>query len=258
MLCIPCQQQQVSSSYTQNIYSPMVVLFKQLSNDRAGTVVGFAALHPLTHLSQHRTLLTLSIVFPFLQLKSDPFIQQVNYAESLVSALQSRDLNAVAVAPLLEAQLSHSDGIRGFFVTYLTANTSTDGDIDANMATTVPPALINAMQTANASALVPLAMMNVIMPTAMQTLHQTAELQQQSKRTARRAMCIIQALLLDQELAEGVMEHCRTVRAVAASTSQVVDKQYTLFEYWQDFFEKWGYGSRQRKDIVDAMNQLLL
>ncbi len=53
---------------------------------------------------------------------------------------------------LLKAQLSHSDGIRGFFVSYLTGDGVTAADAD-----NVPPPLIDAMNSVVSDELVSLA-----------------------------------------------------------------------------------------------------
>lgn len=78
-------------------------------------------------------------------------MKQVSHASEIVPLL--KDDPPEDLAEKLAAQLSHSDGIRGFFVTYLTGqgkDTPADKDV-------VPEALLNAIQAANQTDLVPLA-----------------------------------------------------------------------------------------------------
>lgn len=144
-------------------------------------------------------------------------MKQVSYAAELSSQLLSDEFEEEK----LVAQLSHSDGIRGFFVTYLTAEgTTTAADMEM-----VPPALLNAMKQANQEELIPLACMNVVMPTAMSTMHTDSQLQASSKQTAERGVRILKALLsLDPD---GLAE--RNVRAIytAADSTCPTAKQNT-------------------------------
>ena len=87
------------------------------------------------------------------QLSSDPFMSQVSHAANLVAQLSSTiDATQEELTELLAAQLSHSDGIRGFFVTYLTGEGDTVADLEI-----VPNALVKAMAQANPEELIPLA-----------------------------------------------------------------------------------------------------
>jgi hypothetical protein len=75
-------------------------------------------------------------------------MKQVSYAADLVSQLTNDDFPEER----LVAQLSHSDGIRGFFVTYLTGEGETAADKDI-----VPTPLQTALKQANQDELIPLA-----------------------------------------------------------------------------------------------------
>lgn len=81
-------------------------------------------------------------------------MKQVSHSDRIVSALESDDYDEEQqqqLSEILTAQLSHSDGIRGFFVTYLTSDDDEDDDLD------VPPTLVAAMSKANKEELIPLA-----------------------------------------------------------------------------------------------------
>eukprot|EP00980_Cylindrotheca_fusiformis_P007849 scaffold1669_cov129-Cylindrotheca_fusiformis.AAC.60 len=120
-------------------------------------------------------------------------MRQVQHGADLTNALKdtANDLSDEDLRPLIQAQLSHSDGIRGLMVAFLTA------EDDDSVAFRIPNVMVQALQEQAQSSpveLIPLAFMNVIMPTAMKTMHQDDELRQSSSRTARRAFCVLQAL----------------------------------------------------------------
>jgi len=137
-------------------------------------------------------------------------MKQVGHAEAIVNLLllsqddtrqQETDL-LVLLESLLTVQLSHSDGIRGFFVTYLTGSRGGDDDDDDNNShdmamamTSVPEVLQKAMAQVDAKELVPLACMNVVMPTGMMTLHQDPNLAESSRRTSQRGSRILKCLV---------------------------------------------------------------
>lgn len=78
-------------------------------------------------------------------------MSQVSHAANLVQEISDSDSSDEELTERLVAQLSHSDGIRGFFVTYLTGDEETAAD-----SPTVPPVLANAMTRANQNELIPL------------------------------------------------------------------------------------------------------
>ena len=91
-------------------------------------------------------------------------MKQVGYASEIVPLLEksSSDENKQAeVTELLKAQLSHSDGIRGFFVIYLTGTSSTSsnssGIQEKEDNDQIPKSLLDAMNTVESDELVSLA-----------------------------------------------------------------------------------------------------
>ena len=105
------------------------------------------------------------------QLSQDPFMKQVQYGGQLsivIARLQSSTGGANTdqserLKERLIAQLSHSDGIRGFFVSYLTMEPDDDDDADAHEGNpnqedmSVPKCLQEAMAIVDPQELVPLA-----------------------------------------------------------------------------------------------------
>lgn len=185
-----------------------------------------------------------------MQLSTDSFMKQVNYSERIVPLLgaDSNVLEQDQVVAHLTAQLSHSDGIRGFFVTYLTG---VDDNSPADQAE-IPPALVAAMEAADKTDLIPLACMNVVMPTGMITMHTDPELSQQSQKTADRGIRLLASLKEDA----AVQKTCHAILAVASGEQGSVDDE--SFQYWTSFFEKWGYQEAQRRDIGEAIRTVLL
>ena len=181
-------------------------------------------------------------------LKTDPFMKQVGYASEIVPLLNSNteEPNEEELTALLKAQLSHSDGIRGFFVNYLASPAETAADGDA-----VPAPLANAMEAVeNSKDLVSLAAMNVIMPTAMKTMHTDPELQQASAKTAARGITVFRHL----GQSEKYQAQVNAVVEAILSVSGNVDSAEV--EYWKEFFVKWGYEEQQSKDILEAMKSI--
>merc|ERR1712071_171809 len=156
-----------------------------------------------------------------------------------------------ALASLLKAQLSHSDGIRGFFATYLTSD---DEDAAADQEI-VPQLLVEAVEAADASVIVPLAFMNVIMPTAMSSLHTDPELQSSAALTANRGVRILSLLSgFQKELVE------INRKASIKATSVIIDDDDNIdderVQYWEKFYKKCGYGDKQKQDIAETMKAL--
>ena len=88
------------------------------------------------------------------QAAKDPFMAQLSHAGEICALLEKSDGKASTLASdLLAAQLPHSDGIRGFFATYLTG----EGDGTAADREEVPEPLAGAMRKAGMNLLVPLA-----------------------------------------------------------------------------------------------------
>jgi len=193
-------------------------------------------------------------------------MKQVGHSETLVTMLaesiaNEKDEESTAmVTNLLKAQLSHSDGIRGFFVTYLTAMGGSSDETNNNTPadeTTVPEPLIQAMKdVADPDDLVPLACMNVVMPTGMITMHTDEELSLQSQITAERGVKVLSTLLqIHNDLTES---NCRAIAAVASDDESLMEAaDAKLVEYWTDFFGKWGYKDLQKRDIAQAMRSVL-
>jgi hypothetical protein len=184
------------------------------------------------------------------QLSTDPFMRQVSHAAEIVpllSAEAEQEGNDDAIAAMLQAQLSHSDGIRGFFVNYLTG----EGDTAAD-ALEVPAPLASAIQTvSDREDLISLASMNVIMPTAMSSMHTDPELQQSSAKTAKRGIIVLKylATLAPEEVKP-------TVEAILLAATAGAESTDPNVAYWKKFYTNYGYEEQQLKDISSAIGSI--
>jgi len=193
------------------------------------------------------------------QLSKDPFMKQVSHASSLVSLLDDntppeQTTTDVAVTPLLEAQLSHSDGIRGFMVTYLTAAEGSPAD-----RTTIPGALREALRSVeDATDLVSLACMNVIMPTAMTTVHTDPVQQEASRVTAQRGQRLLQflATVHPTQVQSNRLAMLEAANPSDESSENAPSADPGLVKYWKEFYAKWGYQATQLGDITKAIKAI--
>jgi len=184
-------------------------------------------------------------------LKSGKFIDQVSYGAELAASLNKDDGDQKQILQLLQVQLSHSDGIRGFFVSYLTMDQGTEDEFN------VPKLLVQAMDSADDEDLVPLVCMNVVMPTAVSSMHTEEELQNQSKMTASRGVKVLQALLKGSpKMKDKILNNCRAINAAASDTRADGISEKDL-KYWTEFFDKYGYGDIQKQDIANIMFTIL-
>ncbi|CAJ1934158.1 unnamed protein product [Cylindrotheca closterium] len=183
------------------------------------------------------------------ELENDPFMKQVQHGADLCSALQEDPSNA-DIHERIKAQLRSSDGIRGFMVSYLTSEDTSP------KALVVPDGLAEVLQEitrSNPEDLVPLAFMNVIMPTAMSTMHNEEDLRQSSVQTAKRGLSILATMTGEHQ---SVKSNAKAILNVALD-SKGEDIDSKLIEYWNSFFDKWGYKDEQKKDISESMSLFL-
>ena len=87
--------------------------------------------------------LSLASTLPTLeQVSQDPFMKQVQYGADLSNELLEENPSD-NLKDLLQAQLSHSDGIRGFMVSYLTSESEEEVDLSTP---NVPDILVEALR----------------------------------------------------------------------------------------------------------------
>lgn len=213
------------------------------------------------HLASDPDLTNGSLTLPDLpsieQIKSESFMQQVGYGQVITEYLDNvseKDSEYTHLSELVKAQFQHKDGIRGFFVSYLTS-----GSEDEDSEFVVPNILINAMKEANEETgvfpkdLISLACMNVIMPVATATMHKDPILAQSSKRTASRAVKVLMTLLDNSE----TIKNCEAIYTASIHDGKTISgDDNSLVKYWIQFMENYNYGEKQRKDISLAFESL--
>jgi hypothetical protein len=207
------------------------------------------------------------------QLRNDPFMKQVRYAEFIISLFEEDNGRETSVLmDRLRAQLSHPDGIRGFMVTYLTTITnkpSNNDDDDQDIPFSLIKIIIEQIDPIHdQNELLSLMCMNVIMPTAMITMQPTEEMVQQSTQTAKRAIQLVKAILQNcknNEIRQAIMNRCHDILSVAvqddtyevATDNKAEEGSQGQFIFWSQFFKKWGYQSQQQSDIANAIRSIL-
>ena len=260
----------------------------------------------------------LSLLPSLESLRNDPFMKQVQHGHILTVELKKsyswkKQVPSAAVATTgteestndkyhdllrraLGVQLSHSDGVRGFMVSYLTYEDEDEADSKSSSSSSsssgfvVPEELLQSVivdrlrQNKDDGGadddLVGLMCMNVVMPTAMVTMHTDRELSNSSARTAQRGIGLLRTVL-EQERKSGeddwsVETNLVAILHAAADTS---DRDSTIAEgggeakdlqpsseevgydklvnYWKKFFENYGYQKEQLDGIANAAKQIL-
>ena len=124
-----------------------------------------------------------------------------------------------------------------------------DGDLPADEEV-MPVPLRNAIENVkNKKELISLACMNVIMPTGMITMHTDEDLSKSSAKTSARGKIVAKALLGEDEM----KKQCAAIFSVAKDEG--VDSEDT--KYWIEFFKKWGYGEKEKKNIANVFSDLV-
>ncbi|KAL3798296.1 hypothetical protein HJC23_000210 [Cyclotella cryptica] len=186
------------------------------------------------------------------EVSQDDFMKQLGHTARILPLLHPTNGTVVsqeelnALRRVLEEQFKHSEGIRGFFAVYLTSSESLlveENDDDDN----VPRVLREAIVAADPKIMVPLACMNVVMPTAMTSLHTHPDLKECAAKTANNGKKILR-LLRGNRL---MMDNCRAIARVCDGTAGVEEEE--LIKYWDSFFCNYKYGPMEKEAIALAM-----
>lgn len=187
------------------------------------------------------------------QVRSAGFMESATYAGSLCRALELGQ-QGEEISERLRAMLSHSDGARGFFVTYLTDPAfKTIADAPDGL----PAVVADALKASDISTVAPLAVMNVAMPTATALSHKAAGDEQSaenSARTAQRGGRVLQLLAADSVTGPMVKEKLKACLFAAEAWPEDgdgVDKE------WATFLRRWKYDAAQVAAIREALESAL-
>lgn len=178
------------------------------------------------------------------QVTTDSFTDQTYHATTIVNELVTSLERSQTLQDLVSGQLSHKDGIQGFFAVYLARSAADVG--------VMPGPLSHAIKGVNMEKLAPVACMNVIRPTAMAAWHTDSVLKKNSVCTAHRAKKVLECL----RGSVSVVKNCQAIYAVA-SGSVVQGSQSKVEEFWIDMLHELEYDREQRLAIAAAFSSFV-
>jgi hypothetical protein len=195
------------------------------------------------------------------QLRYDSYFKQVGHADYIFDLIaKDAGRNADFLMTRLRVQLSHLNGIRGFMITFLSANL--ENETIPNSILTV---LLEKIDPTDKNKLISVLCEHVVMPAAMKSRQRTAENSLRSALAATRAVLLLRALLQecksvpDQLSYKAIRDECHAILSV--TTAENWDKADTFTDekqaHWNHLFNKWRYKSRQRSDIALAIQAVL-
>ncbi|KAG8470674.1 hypothetical protein KFE25_009095 [Diacronema lutheri] len=168
-------------------------------------------------------------------------------AQPICQGLERED---PAVAPLLGELFRTSDGVRGFFVNYLTDPSLTKPD-----SASPPAALLNALNGAeNKGMISELMVMNVVMPSATSMAHLRngdEDAAVGSRLTARRASALLSSATIEPARADML-----AVLAVCEGQGPCSTVTEERLNFWGTFCNRWQYDEQQRQMIAMVMRAL--
>ncbi len=162
------------------------------------------------------------------------FEQAIALAQSLLEHMEQGTLSEEQVESVISALVATENGARGFFVTYLST--------DSSLPDQPIPAVIQALQS-SPTVVAPLLVKNLSMSTAMAIVHrrsQREDMAQGSDRVHRRSLQLIQALQTPE---------------LASEAQSLVESIQTHTGTYQAFLERWSYDETQQTAIYEAIAQ---
>ncbi|AFZ43675.1 hypothetical protein PCC7418_1486 [Halothece sp. PCC 7418] len=153
--------------------------------------------------------------------------------QNLIPKIESETINATQIQSLVSDLVATSNGARGFFVTYLTA--------DSPVADQPPKAVLEGLKT-SPELVSELLVKNVAMSTAMAITHRRQDhesMAQGSDRVQRRSIDLIKQL--NHELLQEKAQQMRDSALTGKGEAEVA------------FFERWGYDQEQRSAIAQQL-----
>jgi len=157
------------------------------------------------------------------------FEEAIAFTQSLLEGMESESLNEADIQEAIASLVQFPNGARGFFVTYLTA--------DSNLPDNPSPAVINALTT-SPEIVSDLLVKNLAMSSGMVITHLRQDnpaMAESSSRVSRRTKQLIQLLNLDN---------------LADLLAQLELSVKTKSGKYQDFLKRWGYDQEQLEAIL--------
>ncbi len=167
---------------------------------------------------------------------SIPFQDAIALTQSLMARMAADDLNEDELRVAIAALVQSKTGVRGFFATYLTA--------DSDLADRDNPAIIQALKS-SPDLVADILVKNLAMSTAMAMAHRrqgNEEMAQGSERVRSRTTRLIHQVSLSQVYQQAEKLH-------ESATTGLGD--------YQSFLQRWGYDPEQRQAICQILAPLL-
>lgn len=184
-------------------------------------------------------------------IRNSNFLSSAAYAGSLCRAMED-GCHGDEYEHRLAAMLEHSDGVRGFFVTYLTDPTF---EAIADSPEGLPAAISSALCASNPEVVAPLAVMNLAMPTATALRHESegnSKAAAASALTARRAARVLE-VLTSPDAASGPATRATLEAALHAAEKDKEDSD----PQWTSFYSRWKYDEEQMTAIRASLDAAL-
>jgi hypothetical protein len=164
--------------------------------------------------------------------ESVSFEEAIALTQKLLPQIEQGKLSEAEIEATVSALVSSENGARGFFVTYLSG--------DSSLADQPSPAIVRALQ-ASPEVVSELLVKNLAMSSAMAITHrrnQNQEMAKGSDSVRSRTTKLIQLTQLPQ---------------VTEKASQLVESAVTGLGAYKGFLDRWGYDAEQRQVIQAAM-----
>ena len=160
------------------------------------------------------------------------FEEAIAATESLLEQVEANQLSPEQIHDAIAALVQSENGARGFFVTYLTSNSS--------LANHPSEELVQALRS-SPDIVAELLAKNVAMSAAMTLTHRRNEdeaMAQSSEQVRDRSAALIKLVDLDP-----VYDRCR----------KLLESAVTGAGSYQAFLDRWGYDAEQRQLICEAL-----
>jgi hypothetical protein len=165
------------------------------------------------------------------------FDEAITFTQQLMQGITESSIEEAEVEKAIAELLQTMNGARGFFVTYLTS--------DSSLADHPSEAVLKALATAP-DIVATLLVKNVAMSTAMAITHQRQDNPDQA-----------QGSLQVQRRSILLLEHLRSLE-IKAELTQLVESLSTGTGEYQAFLERWGYDAEQKRDIQRIVQDIKL
>ncbi|MGB2924185.1 MAG: hypothetical protein WBB82_02685 [Limnothrix sp.] len=167
------------------------------------------------------------------------FREAIAFTQQWLQKVEQSELTETEVLADMTELLSYPNGVRGFFVVYLTG---------ASPLADQPPATFLKGFRATASTISSILVKNVAMSTAMAITHKRnndSEQQAASETVQRRSLQLLQSL--ESEQRDDVFKQER-LQLLKATQTEAGD--------YADFLDRWNYDAEQRQAIQSALENI--